>query len=86
MDQIADYLTSFTLRSSSLCFAVLVAVGVAFLVQFVIACINQRRNAARSVAGIPGPPGHWLKGHIDYVSFVFKLYFKNYLCSFLSAG
>ena len=68
MEQLTDYLSSFTLRSSSFWFAVLLAVGVAFLVQFVIGCIQQRRNAARSVAGIPGPPGHWLKGHLDYVS------------------
>ena len=66
--QITDYISSWTLESSSLWFVVLASVGVVFLANFVIGCVQQRRAAARSVAGIPGPPGHWLKGHLDYVS------------------
>ena len=68
MDLITNYLSSSTL-SSSLWLTVAASVGVAFLANFLIGCVQQRSTAARSVAGIPGPPGHWLKGHIDYVGF-----------------
>lgn len=68
MALVTDYLSKSTFQSYSLCFLLLVSVGVAFFVHFVIGCILQRRRAVRSVAGVPGPPGHWLKGHIDYVS------------------
>lgn len=30
---------------------------------------RQRKLAVKSVDGVPGPDGHWLKGHLDYVSF-----------------
>ncbi|CAH3015399.1 unnamed protein product [Porites evermanni] len=55
--------------SYSLWIALILSVGVYFLVNFGIGCFRQRRRAAKSVAGIPGPPGHWLKGHLDYARF-----------------
>ena len=69
MELITDYVSSFTFESSSFWLIVAASVGIAFLANFLIGCAQQRSIAARSVAGIHGPPGHWLKGHIDYVSF-----------------
>lgn len=51
------------------------SVGIAFIANFVIGFLQQRRVAVRSVVGVPRPVGHWLKGHLDYMSFV-SYYFK----------
>lgn len=62
----ADFVSR--LNISSLWWFVLVSVAVAVVSNFVISFIQQQRIAARAVVGVPGPAGHWLKGHIDYVS------------------
>lgn len=69
---IADFASRFSLASNSTTFwwFVLVSAAVVVVSNFVIGFVQQRRIAARSVLGVPGPAGHWLKGHIDYVSFV----------------
>ena len=65
----SDVLRILPNASYSLWIALILTVGLFFLANFGIGCFQQRRRAAKSVAGIPGPPGHWLKGHLDYVSF-----------------
>ncbi|KAJ7330608.1 hypothetical protein OS493_022223 [Desmophyllum pertusum] len=71
MFSMADFLSRFSLESSSssLWFIVLVTVGIVVIANFVIGVLQQRRHAVRSVLGVPGPDGHWLKGHIDYAGF-----------------
>ncbi|XP_078352881.1 cytochrome P450 4F1-like isoform X3 [Oculina patagonica] len=68
---IADFVSRFALASNSYTFwwFVLVSAAVAVVLNFVISFVQQRRIAARSVAGVPGPAGHWLKGHMDYARF-----------------
>lgn len=58
-----------TLQSYTSWIVVLGSIGIAFLVHLMFGCVQQRRKSARSIKGIPGPPGHWLKGHIDYAKF-----------------
>ena len=60
-----------TLQSYTSWIVVLGSIGIAFLVHLMFRCVQQRRKSARSIKGIPGPPGHWLKGHIDYVSLAY---------------
>ena len=69
MAEVTDDVLRILPASYSLWIALILSVGVYFLANFGIGCFRQRRRAAKSVAGIPGPPGHWLKGHLDYVSF-----------------
>lgn len=74
---ITDFVSRFSLElsSSSLWWFSVVSVGIAFIANFVIGFLQQRRVAVRSVVGVPRPVGHWLKGHLDYMSFV-SYYFK----------
>ena len=73
---LTDFVARFSLASSSslLWLFVLVFAAVVVVSNFAISFVQQRRSASRSVAGVPGPAGHWLKGHIDYVSIVSIIY------------
>jgi len=68
---LTDFLSRFSLESgsSSLWWFVVVSAGFAFLANFVVSFVQQRKMAAWSVLGVPGPEGHWLKGHLDYAKF-----------------
>ena len=74
MFAIAELVAKFspTSSSSSLWLFLLVSAAIiaAVVSNFVISLVQQRSISARSVADVPGPAGHWLKGHIDYVSIV----------------
>lgn len=72
MFAIAEFVARLSFVSSSSLFWLFVLVSAAIVVvsNFVISFVQQRRMSARSVAGVRGPAGHWLKGHIDYVSIV----------------
>lgn len=73
---LTDFVARFSLASSSslLWLFVLVFAAVVVVSNFVISLVQQRRSASRSVTGVPGPAGHWLKGHTDYVSIVSFIY------------
>ena len=68
MALVTEYILRVLPDSYSVWIAVILSVVVVFFANFVIGCFEQRRRSARSIANVPVPPGHWLKGHLDYVS------------------
>lgn len=71
LGSIAEFASRFSQESSSLMLwsFVLVIVAIICIVNVLLSLVQQRKLAVKSVEGIPGPEGHWLKGHLDYVSF-----------------
>ncbi|CAH3015400.1 unnamed protein product [Porites evermanni] len=69
MALVTEYILRVLPDSYSVWIAVILSVVVVFFANFVIGCFEQRRRSARSIANVPVPPGHWLKGHLDYAGF-----------------
>ncbi|XP_027051041.1 cytochrome P450 4F4-like [Pocillopora damicornis] len=71
LQSVAEFVLQYSPQSSPQTFSSLVLVTAAIfcIVSVLLSLVRQRKLAVKSVDGVPGPDGHWLKGHLDYVSF-----------------
>ena len=70
LSSLAEVFSQYSPQSSPqlLSSLVLMTAAIVFIVSVLLSLVRQRKLAVKSVEGIPGPDGHWLKGHIDCVS------------------
>lgn len=70
LQSVAEFVLQYSPQSSPQTFSSLVLVTAAIfcIVSVLLSLVRQRKLAVKSVDGVPGPDGHWLKGHLDYVS------------------
>lgn len=71
LQSVAEFVLQYSPQSSPQTFSSLVLVTAAIfcIVSVLLSLVRQRKLAVKSVDGVPGPDGHWLKGHLDYARF-----------------